>query len=501
MLWSACSLLGFFLSPFFLSELYHRYTPSPLLAFSTALFTFTFFDRISLPEMQSMSTDEDNGDSPNHNILNTMAVNLMRENDQLRRSLEVEKGKRKALETQEFLIAQAVEEAEQELDLNGCDSVVLGKVVQTVTKRLFNASCDHPLAKVILDIYCSQLRRLTSDDVSPRKVTIDYGKWDEEEEEKQREKRSVEDNEDINSRVSMSRHMKQPLEVVPEEDEYVSETDAPEIESDDESTKIEVSVSEGSVRSQVKKLVEEMIVSIEEVEEQRVENKQPETVETIEKESQTDESNSEEVRMLVSDLEDLKNLLNKQALELIEAREKIVNLEQGYPRAISRVNDELEAWKVVVEQQKALLEKVIEDHEETQRQLNELKSNSKKEVSDVEIQCPEKLDENENLLTSLPTSPIAEIFMTGESDDDNQSCLSSSASSSSKSGKRNVTPIVERDVREMKKLLNQLLTTLYDPRPFPYSPSQPYIPNDSFRDFQPLLKQWEQRCCHNRYHQ
>src|SRR5687768_9835987 len=118
MLWSPCSLLRFFFSPFLLSELYHRYTPSPLLSFSAALFTFSFFDRIHLPEMQSMSTDEDNGDSPNHNILNTMAVNLMRENDQLRRSLEMEKARRKAIETQEFLIAQAVEEAEQELDLN-----------------------------------------------------------------------------------------------------------------------------------------------------------------------------------------------------------------------------------------------------------------------------------------------------------------------------------------------------------------------------------------------
>jgi hypothetical protein len=454
--------------------------------------------------MQSMSADDDNGDSPNHNILNTMAVNLMRENDQLRRSLESEKAKRKAIETQEFLIAQAVEEAEQELDLNGYDSVVLGRVVQTITKRLFNASCDHPLSKVILDIYCSQLRRLTSDDISPRKVTIDYGKWEEEEDEKQLEKRSVEEEEEQedNSRVSLPRNMKQPLEVVPEEDENLSETDAPEIESDDESTKIEVCVSQATVRSQVKKLVEDMIVSIE-VEassEEPQDTHVPDVIETIEKQSQTEELNSEEVRMLASDLEDLKNLLNKQALELIEAREKIVNLEQGYPRAISRVNDELEAWKVVVEQQKALLARVIADHEETQRQLHALQNQTAKEVSDVEVQCPEKLDENENLLTSLPESPIAEIFMTGESDDDNHSCLSSSASSSSRSGKRDVTPVVERDVREMKKLLNQLLTTLYDPRPFPYSP-QPYFANDSFRDIQPLLKQLEQRCCHTRHHQ
>lgn len=510
-------------------------------------------------------------DSP-ENILKTTIMKLTQENENLRRNLEAEKSRRKREETQMFVVVQTIKDVESDLDTNGVNTTSLTQSIRKLGRKLYSHMNNHDLSQAIIDIYSNQLRRETTRETGPLSLIMDY---DQDVEIENAQSSVVEPKSNSTSSSSKKTLTFGPavrgLHVVQEEEEGLpsvgresvngsvynqsvmdeeeqTSRDVSEHELDDiplhEETQtgspqpISSPLSESSsvvrVLNSLVSRVDQMVRGVKS-DEVTVELKEcielHETVQKSvqEKNTQTIES-SDEIELLLQDIRELKNLLNLQALHLVEAQEKLLTLESASPKMeskVSRVEDELHAWKEMVDQQKILLERVIRDHEETQIQLSLVKkelqeaketqiqlSLVKKELQETKEQLklleekPERNDQiNLNVngcqnlggpngvqnlrMTHLmtPDQEMSEIRL-DDSDDDIRSVISSLASNYSEdSNNPNNNLVVQRDVREMKLLLNELLNVMLVANES--TNANETHPSLSFREIQPLIRQWE----------
>jgi len=329
-------------------------------------------------------------------------LKLSHENENLRRALEAEKTLRLREEAYKFILVQAIKEVEQDLDSNGLDSITLTEVIQKLDKKLnsYTTSQDKStLSRAIMDIYNNQLRRETARESGPLSLTLDYnGQWNTSSSSNPESTGSskideqLEQDEQSLSEISLgfkpmlhinykplNRELHVVHEVDEEEEEAISlESNASEAEEFVEQKTTQVINNDnfptfarmvGNLLSRVDRIVTQVTKTYDGKEtDQPIETNQFESdMETLKEEKgiQTQESNEylKEIEFLRMDVQALKSALNKQTLELVEAKEKLREVESTTPKSLTRLEDELRAWKELVEQQKQLLSQVIVDNE------------------------------------------------------------------------------------------------------------------------------------------